>query len=205
MLFSVSPNRMQLLRLKRRLAIAKRGYKLLKDKRDALIQEFINLVKITKDSRKDVEEKLNGCYISFTKASSLMSKKVLEESIMMTDAVATIEERTKSIMSVKVPQYQLNISGNPYVYSLNETPSELDIAIEKLITIMPLLINIAQMDKSIILLAEEIEQTRRRVNALEHVLIPNLIDTIKFISMKLDEMERSHNSQLMRIKEIIRR
>ena len=204
MILNVNPNRMELLRLKRRLAVANRGYKLLKDKRDALIQEFIKLVKETKDIRTKAEDSLNSGHVHFTKASSLMSKKVLEESIMMTDTKLNIEEKYKNIMSVKVPHYEVNIEGNPFIYSLNETPPDLDKATERLINILPLLLKMAQMDKTILILAEEIEKTRRRVNALEYVLIPNLQETIKYITMKLDEMERSNKSQLMRMKEIIR-
>jgi V/A-type H+-transporting ATPase subunit D len=164
MLLKINPNRMEFLRLKKRLIVAKRGYKLLKDKRDALIQVFVR----------------------FPKAKS------------------RTEVSFKNIMSVNVPQYKFKCEGKYYSYSLVDTTAELDSALKKYHDILPLMLRVAELDKAITLLANEIEKTRRRVNALEYVLIPDLEETIKFITMKLDEMARSTNSAIMRIKEIIR-
>jgi V/A-type H+-transporting ATPase subunit D len=204
MLLKVNPNRMELLRLKKRLVIAKRGHKLLKDKRDALIQEFIHLVKENKTIREELENKLMKGYIIFSNASSLMSKITLEETLMFPKAKSTIELTFKNIMGVNVPKYIFKFEGNIYAYSLFNTTPELDLALRNFYEILPLMLQLAELDKAVSLLANEIEKTRRRVNALEYVLIPDLENTIKFITMKLDEMARSTTSAIMRIKEIIR-
>ncbi|MBU4510461.1 V-type ATP synthase subunit D [bacterium] len=204
MLLKVNPNRMELLRLKRRLLVAKRGYKLLKDKRDALIQVFVRLAKESDTLREELEENLLKCYATFSNASSLMGKLTLEETLMFPKAKSETEVSFKNIMSVNVPQYKFKCEGKYYSYGLVDTTAELDSALKKYHKILPLMLKVAELDKAITLLANEIEKTRRRVNALEYVLIPDLEETIKFITMKLDEMARSTTSAIMRIKEIIR-
>jgi len=204
MLQKVNPNRMELLRLKKRLVVAKRGYKLLKDKRDALIQVFVRLAKENNTVREELEENLLKCYLFFSNVSSLMSKLTLEEAMMFPKAKSGIEVSFKNIMSVNVPQYKFKCEGKYYSYSLIDTTAELDSSLKKHHEILTLMLRTAELDKSITLLANEIEKTRRRVNALEYVIIPDLEETIKFITMKLDEMARSTNSAIMRIKEIIR-
>jgi len=204
MLLKVNPNRMELIRLKKRLIVAKRGYKLLKDKRDALIQVFVRLAKESNMLREELEEKLLKCYAIFSNTSSLMSKLALEETLMFPKAKVKTEVSFKNVMSVNVPQYKLKCEGRYYSYGLVDTTAELDSALRKYHEILPLMLRVAELDKSITLLANEIEKTRRRVNALEYVIIPDLEETIKFITMKLDEMARSNTSAIMRIKEIIR-
>jgi len=204
MLLKVNPNRMELLRLKRRLVVAKRGYKLLKDKRDALIQVFVRLAKESDAVREELEENLLNCYAFFSNASSLMNKLTLEETLMFPKVKSGIEASFKNIMSVNVPQYKFKCEGKYYSYSLVDTAAELDGALKKYHDILPLMLKVAELDKAITLLANEIEKTRRRVNALEYVIIPDLEETITFITMKLDEMARSTNSAIMRIKDIIR-
>ena len=204
MLLKVNPNRMELIRLKKRLIVAKRGYKLLKDKRDALIQVFVRLAKESNVLREELEEKLLKCYAIFSNTSSLMSKLALEETLMFPKAKGKAEVSFKNVMSVNVPQYKLKCEGRYYSYGLVDTTAELDSALKKYHEILPLMLRVAELDKSITLLANEIEKTRRRVNALEYVIIPDLEETIKFITMKLDEMARSNTSAIMRIKEIIR-
>jgi len=204
MLLKVNPNRMELIRLKKRLIVAKRGYKLLKDKRDALIQVFVRLAKESNMAREELEEKLLKCYAIFSNTSSLMSKLALEETLMFPKAKSKAEVSFKNVMSVNVPQYKLKCEGRYYSYGLVDTTAELDSALKKYHEILPLMLRVAELDKSITLLANEIEKTRRRVNALEYVIIPDLEETIKFITMKLDEMARSSTSAIMRIKEIIR-
>jgi len=204
MLLKVNPNRMELIRLKKRLIVAKRGYKLLKDKRDALIQVFVRLAKESNMAREELEEKLLKCYAIFSNTSSLMSKLALEETLMFPKAKVKTEVSFKNVMSVNVPQYKLKCEGRYYSYGLVDTTAELDSALRKYHEILPLMLRVAELDKSITLLANEIEKTRRRVNALEYVIIPDLEETIKFITMKLDEMARSTTSAIMRIKEIIR-
>ncbi len=204
MLLKVNPNRMELIRLKKRLIVAKRGYKLLKDKRDALIQVFVRLAKESNMLREELEEKLLKCYAIFSNTSSLMSKLALEETLMFPKAKVKTEVSFKNVMSVNVPQYKLKCEGRYYSYGLVDTTAELDSALRKYHEILPLMLRVAELDKSLTLLANEIEKTRRRVNALEYVIIPDLEETIKFITMKLDEMARSNTSAIMRIKEIIR-
>ena len=204
MLLKVNPNRMELIRLKKRLIVAKRGYKLLKDKRDALIQVFVRLAKESNMAREELEEKLLKCYAIFSNTSSLMSKLTLEETLMFSKAKGGAEVSFKNVTSVNVPQYKLKCEGRYYSYGLVDTTAELDSALKKYNEILPLMLRMAELDKSITLLANEIEKTRRRVNALEYVIIPDLEETIKYITMKLDEMARSTTSAIMRIKEIIR-
>jgi len=204
MLLKVNPNRMELLRLKKRLLVAKRGYKLLKDKRDALIQVFVRLAKESDTVREELEENLLKCYTFFSNASNLMSKLTLEETLLFPKAKSETEVSFKNIMSVNVPQYEFKCEGKYYSYSLVDTTAELDGALKKYHDILPLMLKVAELDKAIALLAYEIEKTRRRVNALEYVIIPDLEETIAFITMKLDEMARSTNSAIMRIKDIIR-
>ena len=204
MLMKVNPNRMELLKLKKRLVVARRGHKLLKDKRDALIQEFIHLAKESKIVREELEEKLELCYKKFISITSQMSQTSLEEAFMFPKAKTEAMTTYKNIMSVKVPRYKYKCEGKYYTYSLVDTNAELDTSVNDFYKIMPLMLRVAELDKTINLLADEIEKTRRRVNALEYILMPDLEETIKFITMKLDEMARSNNSAIMRIKEIIR-
>jgi len=204
MLLKINPNRMELLKLKKRLIVAKRGHKLLKDKRDALIQEFIRLAKESKKVREELEEKLMNCYQVFSNVSSQMSKVSLEEALMFPKAKTEAVISYKNIMSVKVPRYKYKCQGKYHTYSFVDTTAEIDNAVSNFYKIMPLMLRVAELDKTINLLADEIEKTRRRVNALEYILIPDLEETIKFITMKLDEIARSTNSAIMRIKEIIR-
>ncbi len=204
MILAVNPNRMELLRLKRRLALARRGYKLLKDKRDALIQKFIKLVYENRNTREDFEKKMRDCMDSFLIASLEMGDTELDAVFLFPQRVTKVKVTYQNVMSVQVPQYEIIETGNLYTYGMIHPNPELDIALKKYQEMIPLMIKMAELDKAVVLLTEEIEKTRRRVNALEYVMIPNLEDTIKFITMKLDEMARSNNSALMRIKEVIR-
>jgi len=200
----INPNRMELLKIKKRLIVAKRGHKLLKDKRDALIQEFIHLAKESKIVREELEEKLEKCYQVFANVSSQMSKISLEEALMFPKANTEAITSYKNIMSVKVPHYKYKCEGKYHTYSMVDTNAGIDKSVQNFYKVLPIMLRVAELDKTINLLADEIEKTRRRVNALEYILIPDLEETIKFITMKLDEMARSTNSAIMRIKEIIR-
>ncbi len=204
MLMKINPNRMELLKIKKRLIVAKRGHKLLKDKRDALIQEFIHLAKESKIVREELEEKLEKCYQVFANVSSQMSKISLEEALMFPKANTEAITSYKNIMSVKVPHYKYKCEGKYHTYSMVDTNAGIDKSVQNFYKVLPIMLRVAELDKTINLLADEIEKTRRRVNALEYILIPDLEETIKFITMKLDEMARSTNSAIMRIKEIIR-
>ena len=204
MLMKINPNRMELLKIKKRLIVAKRGHKLLKDKRDALIQEFIHLAKESKIVREELEEKLEKCYQVFANVSSQMSKISLEEALMFPKANTEAITSYKNIMSVKVPHYKYKCEGKYHTYSMVDTNAGIDKSVQNFYKVLPIMLRVAELDKTINLLADEIEKTRRRVNALEYILMPDLEETIKFITMKLDEMARSTNSAIMRIKEIIR-
>ena len=204
MILAVNPNRMELLKLKRRLELANRGYKLLKDKRDALIQKFIKLVHENKKVREEFDRKIRERMNEFLLATIYMGENDLNSIFTFPQRTTNVKTEHQNIMSVKVPKYQIIEKGNLFTYGMIGTSPELDNSLKKYQEITPLMIKMAELDKAIVLLTEEIEKTRRRVNALEYVMIPNLEDTIKFITMKLDEMARSSNSAIMRIKEMIR-
>jgi len=204
MKLAVNPNRMELLRLKRRLTLARRGYKLLKDKRDALIQKFIQVVKENRKIREEFEIKMRECMNRFIISVLAMGNNEKEAIFIFPKRHTKVKIKYQNVMSVQVPRYEINEIGDLYTYGMISSSPELDNAVKKYKEIIPLMIKMAELEKTVVLLAEEIEKTRRRVNALEYVMIPNLEETIKFITMKLDEMARSNNSALMRIKEMIR-
>ena len=205
---NVNPTRMELTKLKKRLATSTRGHKLLKDKQDELMRRFIDLVKYNNVLRKEVEEMLGGAFKDFVMASAVMSSEFLEEAIAYPKESISLEVDVKNIMSVNVPVMEFKRSmeddaGSIYPYGFGNTSTELDGAIEKLYSILPKLLELAEVEKSCQLMADEIEKTRRRVNALEYMTIPSLQETIKFIKMKLDENERSSITRLMKVKSMI--
>ncbi len=201
---NVNPNRMELSRLKKRLVVAKRGHKLLKDKQDALIKAFLERARAAKVLREELEDELKGCYKSFLLARAQTLPAMLEQALMISGAKAELQVGYKNVMSVMVPEYEVEQGGSPMNYGLATTLGSLDVALERFARLIPQLILLAAREKAISLMALEIEKTRRRVNALEHVLIPGFIETIRYITMKLDEQERSTLSRLMKIKEIVR-
>lgn len=205
---NVNPTRMELTKLKKRLATSTRGHKLLKDKQDELMRRFIDLVKYNNVLRKEVEEMLGGAFKDFVMARAVMSSEFLEEAIAYPKESISLEVNVKNIMSVNVPVMEFKRSmeddaGSIYPYGFGNTSTELDGAIEKLYSILPKLLELAEVEKSCQLMADEIEKTRRRVNALEYMTIPSLQETIKFIKMKLDENERSSITRLMKVKSMI--
>ncbi len=201
----VNATRMELLKQKKRLAMARRGHKLLKQKRDELMHRFLQLVEETRGLRERVEEKLAQGFRSFLLARAEMSKEVMEESLMTgASSNGALQMEMESVMSVWVPRFALRDDRDIYAYGFAVTSAELDTALTLFKEALPDMIKLAEIEKSLELLAEEIETTRRRVNALERVLIPQLEENIRKISMALDEMERSARASLMRIKEIIR-
>lgn len=202
---NVNPNRMELSRLKKRLVVAKRGHKLLKDKQDALIKAFLERAREGKLLREQVEAELKECYGSFVLSRAQTTPEVLEQALMIPGAKCTLTASWKNVMSVMVPEYDVRQEGNPVNYGFASVPLLLDVALEQFGKLILRLLELAAKEKAIRLMAGEIERTRRRVNALEYVMIPNLAETIRYISMKLDEQERSTLSRLMKIKEIVRR
>ena len=204
---NVNPTRMVLTGLKKRLKTARRGHKLLKDKRDELMKKFLDIVRENKRLREEVERKVSIVHSRFVMARALMNSEVLEEALMLPKVEVNLKASTKNIMSVDVPVLEYTTEGGDegdiYPYGFANTTGELDEAISTLSELVPELLKLAEMEKSAQLLADEIEKTRRRVNALEDVLIPNLEETIKYIVMKLDENERSNLTRLMKVKDMV--
>lgn len=203
---NVNPTRMEMSKLKKRLQTARRGHKLLKDKRDELMKQFLDLARRNRTLRRDVEAALAQAYDNFEIARAVMSNESLEEALMFPNRRIFAEVGSKNMMSVTVPEYRFqteNDSDRLYPYGLAESSGELDNAIRTLSDIFPKLLELAQTEKAVNLLAQEIEKTRRRVNALEHVMIPQLEETIKYISMKLEENERGNITRLMKVKDLM--
>ena len=202
----VNPTRMELTRIKRRLVTAKRGHKLLKDKRDEMVRQFILLVRENAKLRKQVERELQGALADFALARAVMDRQALEEAVMYPARSAAIQLGRKNILSVHVPSItpiQGTAKESALPYGLAETSADLDDAIATLAALLPKLLKLAETEKACDLLADEIEKTRRRVNALEYVMIPQFEETIRFITMKLDENERGSLTRLMKVKDMI--
>ena len=204
---TVNPTRMELTRLKGRLRTAQRGHKLLKDKRDELMKQFMEVVREDLALRQKVEQSLARAYGSFTVASALMSPEMLEQALLCPKQSVSLETGTENVMSVEVPRYEFKLAsedgGNIYPYGFAQTSGELDDALEKLAKVFEDMLELAQVEKTMQLLAEEIEKTRRRVNALEYVMIPNFEESIRYIAMKLEENENSTKVRLMKVKDMV--
>ncbi len=194
---------MTMLNLKNQTKVAERGHKLLKDKQDGLMQEFLKIVHKAKALRVEVEAAIREANAAFLEAQALLPKSILENTLSVPAQKLSLKVKTKNVMSVKIPIFDLHSKGNPLHYGLVQTRGELDIAISKFSKVFILLLQLAEIEKSAENLAIEIEKTRRRVNALEYTLIPYLKDTLKFIGMKLGEEERSGIVQTMAIKNMI--
>ena len=189
-IMNVNATRMALLTLKKKIKSAKRGHKLLKDKQDGLMQKFMEIIREAKKMREEVEEKLGAAFKTFIRASSLMEEEFLEGALLYSTAKTKLDVKTKNVMSVRIPQFKVDVEGEVVNYGYLQTSGELDISLQSFLDVFPLLIKLAEIEKSAEALADELEKTRRRVNALEYRMIPDLEDTIKFIQMKLGEMER---------------
>lgn len=205
---NINPTRMNLSLLKKRLSTSTRGHKLLKDKQDELMRQFIDLIKENKRLRGEVERELALSFQDFLLASALMSPEMLEAAISIPIKRTYLDIQVENVMSVQVPKMTfktediaVNDSGLPYGYL--ETTADLDEAMMKLNQVLQRLLDLAQKEKAAQLMADEIEKTRRRVNALEFRTIPDLEDTIKYIRAKLDENERANITRLMKVKDII--
>lgn len=204
---NVNPTRMVLTSLKKKLAVASRGHKLMKDKRDELMKRFLELARKNKTLREEVEKQLAEVYGNFTIASAVMSSQMMEEALMYPKQGVSIEVGEKNVMSVDVPVFEFTTTTddltNIYPYGFASTSGELDKAISRLSEVFPVMLELAAMEKEASLLAQEIEKTRRRVNALEYIMIPQLEETIKYIKMKLDESERGNQTRLMKVKDMM--
>lgn len=205
---NVKPTRMELSTLKDRLKVAQNGYDLLKDKQDELMRQFIELIKENNQLRNEVEDELSGALSNFVLASSSMNDAFMEEIVALPSKQVNLEIAKKNIMSVDVPKMSFSYddvnqnSDNGVKYGYLNTSSELDDAIEVLNDVMPKLLKLSEIEKTCQLMATEIESTRRRVNALEYRMIPNIKETIKYIQMKLDENERASITRMIKVKDM---
>ena len=203
---NVNPTRMELRRLKNRLKTATRGHKLLKDKSDEMIRQFMLYVRENKRLREEVEGELQAALKSFMLARAVSSDAVIEEAVLMPSTHVGLNTSSKNVMSVDVPVFDI-VEGEVsdlYPYSFASVSGELDTSISSLTTLLPKLLKLAEVEKTCNMLADEIEKNRRRVNALEYVMIPQLEETIKYITMKLDENERGNITRLMKVKDMIK-
>lgn len=201
----VPPNRMQLLRLKRRAAIARRGHRLLKDKQDELMKNILALIDRIRDLRLELQTGLERAYDRYQFAASKQGERATEEALLASTRRIEIDFSTRRIMNLRLPHFAWRISGQPVGYGFLATSGDLDLALVRIDELLASLIELAEIEKSLELLAAEIEKTRRRVNALEYVLIPSIEETIRSINLKMTEIERSDLTRLMRIKELVRK
>ena len=204
---NVNPTRMVMSKLKGQLKVAIKGHKLMKDKRDELMRIFLDLAREIKALREEVEPMLEEVYGSFSVARAVMTPEMLEEALMYPKQSVKLVAEEKNVMSIDVPSFDFEQentqTGSVYPYGFATTSGELDKSIEKLSILFPKLLQLAGMEKEAMLIADEIEKTRRRVNALEYVKIPNYKETIKYIKMKLDENERGNQTRLMKGKDMM--
>jgi len=199
----VNPNRMELMKLRKRRVVAQRGHKLLKDKLDELMKEFLGRIGETRAARAQAERQLADAYGMVAIARAEAGRANIAQALSAGRPAELVAVTERNVMSVRIPEYALAPIPEPGGYSLVSTPAVLDSALTSLADVAPRLIELAEREKAIELLAAEIERTRRRVNALEHVLIPQLTATIRDITMKLEEAERGNLTRLMKVKEII--
>ena len=204
---TITPTRMMLKQLKGRLKTARRGHKLMKDKRDELMRRFMDIVKLNKQLRERVETGLTASFASLQVASAIMSPEVLEQALLYPRQSVELGIEFKNIMSVNVPEYSFHTKNNDpseiYPYGFAQTSGELDDALEQMAKVFEDMLELAQVEKTMQLLAEEIERTRRRVNALEYVMIPELEENIRYITMKLEESENATKVRLLKVKEMV--
>ena len=204
---TINPTRMELSRLKKRLRTATRGHKLLKDKRDELMKQFLDTVREVRTLRAEVEEELMRVHGSFTVAAALMSDQALEQALLYPKQSVELDMTFKNVMSVNVPVYEYHTrtddQSDIFPYGFAATSGELDDAVEALGQVFRRMLQLAQIEKTAQMLAEEIEKTRRRVNALEYVMIPQTQENIRYITMKLDENARATTIRLMKVKDMI--
>lgn len=204
---AITPTRMVLNQQKTRLKTAVRGHKLLKDKRDELMRQFMDVVRKNRELRTRVEEGLTEAFSALTVASAIMSPDMLEQAILYPRQSVELTMQYKNVMSVNVPVYDFKTktadTSDIYPYGFAQTSGELDDALATLSSVFADMLELAQVEKTMQLMAQEIEKTRRRVNALEYVMIPECKENIKYISMKLEENDRSSKVRLMKVKDMV--
>ncbi len=199
----VKATRMELLNLKKRLKLARKGHKLLKDKLDELMRQFKILISDYEGARSALEKKLESAYGEFLFARAAMEKESLFDALRYPGAKAVVESSTRRVMNLTLPVFKVSIEGRVKNYGMFDTPPELDEALEVYKAVLPEIIRLAQQEKAIILIANEIDTTRRRVNSLEYVMIPEQEQAIRYIRLKLGEVERGNTTRLMKVKEMV--
>jgi V/A-type H+-transporting ATPase subunit D len=200
MRLNVNPNRMELLRLRKRLVLAERGHKLLKDKLEEIMRRFLDIMRDLSERQKGVGARLNRMFLAFAVARCRHSWGELAD--LIPEGRLRLEVQQQKVFNITIPEFAID-ALEMSDYDLMHTDSEIDVGLKTMQELLPDLMEIARLWKAVELLAREIEVTRRRVNALEHILIPNIKETIKYIAGRLEEMERSYQVQLMRVKEIV--
>ncbi len=203
----INPTRMELTRLKKKLATATRGHKLLKDKRDELMRQFLDMARLNRQLRARVEAAIQEANKNFVLASASMNEQTLRTSMLAPKQEVYLDVSYRNVMSVDIPVYKVNTrtsdENDIFSYGFAFTSADLDGAVASLSAVLPDMLRLAEIEKSCQLLSSEIEKTRRRVNALEHVMIPETREMIRFITMKLDENERSTQTRLMKVKDMV--
>ena len=203
----INPTRMELTRLKKKLGTAVKGHRLLKDKRDELMREFLDLVKVNMELREKVEKGIEAANKNFVLAKAGMSEQTLRTALMAPKQEVSLVQEKKNVMSVDIPVFDFKTrtpdENDIYSYGFAFTSGDLDGAVDSLAAVFPDMLKLAEVEKSCQLMAAEIEKTRRRVNALEHVIIPETKEGIRYITMKLDENERSTQVRLMKVKNMM--
>ncbi len=205
MRLNVNPNRMELLKLKKRIVLAHRGHKLLKDKQDELMRYFLSQLTEVKKMRKEVENDLIKAHQNILMARAISSRQIIEEALLYPSTKIEIESSFTPLMNLRLVNYRVKIEEQKLTYGLVNTSSKLDYALDFYAKLLPKMIKLAQLEKNLEIVAKEITLTRRRVNALEYILIPDLKETIRYITMKLMELERGNLVRLMKVKDIVRK
>lgn len=200
---NVNPTRQEYLKLKIRLKSAQRGHKLLKEKRDGLMKSFMEIIREAKRLREKIEKELGVGFFSFIFFSAKMRRSTIKQALLVPSKKTTLKATTKNVMGVEVPEFEFQEEGSYLCYDFNSTSSSLDRALEVFSQALKDMVKLAEIEHSAKLLAAEIEKTRRRVNALEYVFIPDIQETLKYITAKLGEQERASIVTLMKVKDII--
>ena len=201
-ILAINPTRMELLILKKKLAGAQRGHKLLKDKQDGLMKKFMEIIHSAKDEREKVEKILANAFGKMLIASAMTNPVELVSALNYTKCVSSLDVETKNVMSVRIPEFTYNLEGEINSYGYTQTTGDLDEALKAFYEALPFLVKLSEIEKTAEALAAELETTRRRVNALEYKIVPDMQETIKFIQLKLDEMERATILVSMRMKKL---
>jgi len=204
MLLNVNATRMELLRLRKRLILARRGHKLLKDKRDELMRQLLEVIDRVKELRFSIEKEFQSILERFVLAKAAIGPYQVEQELLLPAKKISVSISKRNIIGVHVPVYAKEVSGDIIPYGYMNTSGEMDIALNDFDKLIENLLDLAEKEKAVQLMAAEIEETRRRVNVLEYKLIPGIIETIRFITMKLDETERSNTVRLLKVIDIVR-